>query len=207
MEIQRNSRQIPSDKIYTADKKYNDLLYGYLQHISQYDENTQIRFILKKDIVYTKLGAVLDMSRQTVSTKFNNLIKKGLLNYNEAEKRYELVSIDRDLAALLPNETVRILCNTLQERCLSILAYLLKTYIQHKEQPCQITLDIIKAQVGLCTNNRCFNNEIVKDCLAVLKQLGLIEYHEERFKDEETGGVRQIFVLDKVNNKTAMQSC
>lgn len=207
MEIQRNSRQIPSDKIYTADKKYNDLLYGYLQHISQYDEVNHVRFIPKKDIVYTKLGAALNMTRQTVSTRFNNLINKGLLIYDEENKRYILVCIDKDLAALLPDDTVRIICNTLKERCLSILAYLLKTFIQHNEQPCQITLDVIKEHVGLCANNRCLNNEIIKDCLAVLRQLGLIEYHEEKVKDEKTGGMKHIYVLDKVNNKTAMQSC
>lgn len=205
MEIQKNSRQIPSDKIYTADKKYNDLLYGYLQHISHYDEKTNMRFVFKKDIVYTRIGEVLNMTRQTVSTKLNNLIKKGLLIYDEDNKLYELVSIDKDLAALLPDDTIRILCNTLKERCLSIFAYLLKTYIQHEEKPCQITLDVIKEHVGLCSKNRCFNNEIIKDCLAVLRQLGLIEYHEEKVADITTGSVKRVYILDKVNNKTAIQ--
>lgn len=207
MEIEKDSRQIPSDKIYTADKKYNDLLYGYLQHISKYESETNIRYILKKDVVYTKIASSLNMTRQTISNKFNNLINKGLLMYNKDKKRYEFISIDKKLAALLPDETVRIICNTLKERCLSILAYLLKTYIQHGEKPCQITLDIIKEQVGLCTSNRCLNNEIVKDCLLVLRQLGLIEYNDEKIKDEKTGGIRHIYILDKVNNKTAMQNC
>ena len=36
MEIQKNSRQIPSNEIYTANKQYSDILYGYLQHNSQF---------------------------------------------------------------------------------------------------------------------------------------------------------------------------
>lgn len=31
MEIKNNSRQIPDNKIICADKKYYDILYGYLQ--------------------------------------------------------------------------------------------------------------------------------------------------------------------------------
>ena len=34
MKIQSNSRQIPDTDIYTADKKYCDLLYGVLQEMS-----------------------------------------------------------------------------------------------------------------------------------------------------------------------------
>ena len=200
MEIQKNSRQIPSNEIYTANKQYSDILYGYLQHISQLDEVAQIRFIPKKEINYVKLGEELNMHRQTVSSKFNNLIKQGLVIYNELEKRWDLVAIDANLATLLPDETVRVCYNTLQDRCLSILAYLLKTYIQHGEQPCQISLDVIKSYVGICVSNRGCNNQIVKDCLLVLEKLGFISYHVEREVDAKTGGTKTIYFLDKVNN-------
>lgn len=207
MEIQKNSRQIPSNEIYTADKKYNDLLYGYLQHISVWDKENNVRYIPKKVIKYTELASVLGVSRQTVSSKFNNLIKKGLIVENSEKGIYELVTLDATLAALLPDETVRIICNTLKERCLSILTYLLKTYIQHNEQPCQINLDIIKNYIGLCASNKGYNNQIVLDCFGVLQQLGLIQYHSEKIKDEKTGGLKSIYVLDKVSNKTALQKC
>ena len=73
MEIQKNSRQIPSNEIYTANKQYSDILYGYLQHNSQLDEVSKIRYIPKKEISYVKLAQELNMHRQTVSSKFNNL--------------------------------------------------------------------------------------------------------------------------------------
>lgn len=200
MEIQKNSRQIPSNEIYTANKQYSDILYGYLQHNSYLDEKINIRFIPKKEISYVKLASALNMHRQTVSTKFNNLINQGLVSYNESLKRYELVIIDADLATLLPDETVRVCYNTLQDRCLSILAYLLKTFIQHGEKPCQINLDIIKAYVGLCVSNRGCSNQIIKDCLLVLQGLGFITYHTEKETDDKTGGTKMIYILDKVNN-------
>lgn len=199
MEVQKNSRQIPSDKIYTADKKYSDVLYGYLQHNSELDEQTHIRYIPKKQISYVKLANELNMHRQTVSSKFKNLIKQGLLFYNESLKRYELIPIDKNLAALLPDDTVRVCYNTLHERCLSILAYLLKTFIQHNEKPCQINIDIIKKYVGLSISDR-GNNQIIKDCFLVLEKLGFISYHIEKIKDDKTGGVKTIYILDNVNN-------
>lgn len=200
MDIQKNSRQIPSNEIYTANKQYSDILYGYLQHNSLLDETSKVRYIPKKEISYVKLAKELGMHRQTVSSKFNNLIKQGLVIYNEPMKRYELVTIDANLATLLPDETVRICYNTLQDRCLSILAYLLKTYIQHGEESCKINLDVIKGYVGICVSNRGCNNQIIKDCLLILEKLGFIAYHVEKEIDEKTGGVKTIYFLDEVNN-------
>lgn len=200
MEIQKNSRQIPSDKIYTANKQYSDILYGYLQHNSYLDDVRQVRYIPKKEISYVKMAEILNMHRQTVSSKFNSLIKQGLIYYNEGERCYELVNIDANLATLLPDETIRVCYNTLQDRCLSILAYLLKTYIQHGEESCQISLDVIKSYVGVCVSNRGCNNQIVRDCLMVLEKIGFIQYHVEKEVDPKTGGVKTIYFLDKVNN-------
>lgn len=200
MKIQKNSRQIPSNKIYTANKKYSDILYGYLQHNSLLDKECGIRYILKKDISFVKIANELKMHRQTVSNKFKVLMEQNLIRYNEELKRYELVTIDKTLATLLPDETVRICYNTLQDRCLSILAYLLKTYIQHNESSCQINLDVIKEYVGICVSNRGCNNQVIKDSLLILQKLGFIQYHTERKLDGETGGIRTIYILDKVYN-------
>ena len=144
MEIQKNSRQIPSNEKYTANKKYSDILYGYLQHISLLDEELGVRYIPKANIKYIQIAEDLGVTRQTVSKKFNNLIEEGLMVWDAANKRYILSTLEAELATLLPDDTIRILCNTLQERCLSILSYLLKTYVQHGENPCEINMDIIK---------------------------------------------------------------
>lgn len=200
MKIEKNSRQIPSNKVYTANKQYSDILYGYLQHNSYLDKESNVRFIPKKEISYVKLSKELKMHRQTVSTKFNNLINQRLLRYNEELKRYELIPIDSNLATLLPDETVRVCYNTLQDRCLSILAYLLKTFIQHGEEPCQINIDIIKDYIGVSISNRGTNNQIVRDCLLVLQKLGFIDYHVEKIVDKSTGGIKKIYILDNVCN-------
>ena len=200
MEIQKNSRQIPSNEKYTASKKYSDILYGYLQHISKFDSELNIRYVMKKDVKYIQMAEELGMTRQTISKKFNSLIEEGLLYFDSAENRYILNVLEAELATLLPDDTVRVLCNTLQERCLSILAYLLKTYVQHGEGPCEVNLDIIKGYVGLSQINRGKNNEVVRDIFIILKQLGLIDYHIEKILDAKTGGYRTRYILDKVDN-------
>ena len=201
MQIEKNSRQIPSNEKYTANKNYSDILYGYLQHISILDEALSIRYIEKKDIKYTKIAEDLGVSRQTVSKKFNSLIEQGLMSFDVSNKRYVLRVLEAELATLLPDDTVKVLCNTLQERCLSVLAYLLKTYIQHGGGSCEVNMDVIKGYIGLSKANRGTNNEIVRDIFMVLKKLGLIEYRVEKNVDISTGGYKSKYILEKVDNR------
>lgn len=54
--IAANSRQVPKVKTICADKKYYDILYSYLQCISDYNEATKVRSFSKKAINFSKLG-------------------------------------------------------------------------------------------------------------------------------------------------------
>ena len=200
MQVFYDSRQIPSDKSLTGNKKYSDLLYGYLQVVSEREEGTNIRYIDKKNLKFTKIAADLQISRQTVASRLNNLIDMGLLKYDEVKKRYEFITIQKDLAALLPKPTVRILCNTLRERSLSILAYLLKSYFQHGQKPFNINIDILKAQVGLSSANRGVNNEVITDTLILLKKLGFIDYKVVKEMDKVSGGFKTVYILLSVDN-------
>lgn len=200
MQVFYDSRQIPSDKSLTGNKKYSDLLYGYLQVVSEREEETNIRYIDKKNLKFTKIAADLQISRQTVASRLNNLIDMGLLKYDEVKKRYEFITIQKDLAALLPKPTVRILCNTLRERSLSILAYLLKSYFQHGQKPFNINIDILKAQVGLSSANRGTNNEVITDTLILLKKLGFIDYKVVKEMDKVSGGFKTVYILLSVDN-------
>lgn len=205
MEIQKNSRQIPSNEKITSNKNYSDILYGYLQHLSLLDEEIGIRYIPKNMVKYTAIAEELGVARQTVSKKFNNLIDQGLVVLDAANKRYILSTLEAELATLLPDDTIRVLCNTLQERCLSVLSYLLKTFAQHGQNPCEVNMDIIKAHVGLSKTNRGSNNEVIKDIFIILKQLGLIEYHVYKEMDQTTGGYRSRYILDRVDNRVQFE--
>lgn len=79
MERSKNSRQMPSTKKICADKKFYDILYAYLQCISTIENEESARTFEKKEINFTKLAEIFNLSRQTVSAKFKNLKELGLI--------------------------------------------------------------------------------------------------------------------------------
>lgn len=214
MEMQRNSRQIPSDMNITSKKDYYDILYGYLQHISTRDPKTGERYVEKSQVVISKLCSKENdsifagkISRQTLSKRFNILLETGLLEEDEKHKRYILKTLDKSAAALLPDNTVRILCNTLQDRCLSVLSYFIKTWFQHDQQPFYFTFDYLKSYVGLSVKDKNKNNQVIKDILIVLQKLGLIKYTVEHIYVQETGCVKTLYKITDVDNEVNLCEC
>ena len=104
LQIESNSRQIPSIEAYTADKKYCDLLYGILQEMSYMEKigDDSIRYVNKSDITFEKLGDRIGLKRAATSTKFKNLITLGLIEFIEDEKRYKLNYLDKSVSSLIP---------------------------------------------------------------------------------------------------------
>jgi GTP-sensing pleiotropic transcriptional regulator CodY len=115
LKIEKDSRQVPKIEKYTADKKYNDLLYSFLQAMS-YSETINgetNRYVNKEDVVFSRLADQVGLTRQVVSTKFKNLVKIGLVELIEEEKRYKLSYLDDSVAMLIPVETLRKINNAL----------------------------------------------------------------------------------------------
>ncbi len=106
MEIQKNSRQIPSNKKYTANKKYSDLVYGYLQEKSVLDESLGVRYLPKKEVKYTQMAEDLGLSRQTASRRFNNLIEQDLVYYDEDNIIYDILLNDT-IEKTIDNENMK----------------------------------------------------------------------------------------------------
>lgn len=197
MKIEANSRQIPSSKNYTAEKKYSDLLYGVLQEMSELSEENgeKIRFINKKDISYSKLADRINLTRQTVSTKFKYLISVGLVIEDNLHNRYVLRTLDREVSSLVPFDTLRKLNNTLSHNSISTFVYLLKRYYAEGQHKFIVTLRQIKEFIGISVTTTS-NDTVVTDILQVLGCLGLIEY--TKVFVEET---KSMFQIISVSNK------
>lgn len=174
MQIKNNSRQIPKDAGITANKQYNDLMYSYLQTISQYDDETKERFIDKKQVQFSKLGEDLGVSRQTASNRFKRLLDLGLLIFEDKNSRYRLVNLDKTLATLVPLETLQVMVSALSENCISIYVYLFNRYFASGQKAFTFTYDQLKSFIGISTSTKS-NSYIVKGILDVLERLGLIE--------------------------------
>ena len=196
MKIEPNSRQVPSIEKYTADKKYCDLLYGVLQEMSYSEKIGDIttRYVDKKSISFTELGARLGLDRRTVSPKFKNLIGLGLIEEILSEKRFKLNYLDKSISSLIPYETLRKLNNSLNQNSISLFVYLLKRYLANNEQEYIVTMAQMKSFIGIATTTTS-NNEVINDILEILKLLGLVEYEVRQIDKDKSN----IFIT-KMNN-------
>lgn len=194
MKTEANSRQIPKTVEYTTDKKYNDLLYSYLQCKSEPGEGG-VRFIKKSDINFSKIGDDLNISRQTISKRFKNLLQLELIVLKEDV--YELTKLEPYLASLVPYKTLKLLVDVFNDYSISLFVYLLNRYIAEEEKPFITTMAQMKGHIGIATSTTS-NNDTVSNILMVLKSVGLIEYHLKHEVD------RSLLIIDCVRNVPKM---
>ena len=186
-------RQIPKTKEYCSNKEYYDILYGYLQQQSQWEQkkNNNRRYVDKSLINYSQLGRQLGISRQTASKKFKNLINLGLI-IDEPGDKYYLTPLSADIASLIPNPTLKLITDTLNEYSISVYVYLLMRYIANNEEIFQF---------NICSTTRS-NDEIITNILFVLQKIGLIKYHLTTLQQENVDykDVKTIYQLDYLTN-------
>lgn len=197
LSIKSNSRQIPDSKTICADKKYYDILYGWLQQVSEFEDG--VRWVDVKKVNFTQLSKIFGLSRQTVSTKMKNLEKMGLVTKNEKKNRYELLILDPNVAALIPYNTLKLLVDTLSENSISSYVYLLSRYIANNEKPYQFTLMQVKTYIGISTTTKS-NDEIITNILFVLQKIGLIKYSMTEAPGSEFGNIKTIYQIDWMTN-------
>lgn len=200
-EEEKNRRQVPKIKEFLSTKKYCDIVYCYLQVISQYDEINNVRYVLKKDCKFTKIGEDLDLSRQTVAKKIKNMLddpKNGIGLIHEERDRYILLNLEKEVAELVPFSTIRILANTVKERVISVFIYLLVRYRAEKEHSFIFTLAQIKRYVGIGESRG--TDYIITDILLILSKLDLLKY-ELRIEKQEDGNFRSVYYVIDMNNK------
>lgn len=182
LNIQRDSRQIPKVKQFLSKKKYCDSLYAYLQSISHWDGKGQ-RYVYKKDVNFTDLAEMFGTTRQTISKKFKFLLEGQedsvpLIRYDQKNKRYYLIQLDRQLAALVPRSTLIVLVSTLKQNVISLYVYLLNRYYASGCNEFQFSYPQLKTVLGLGTKSS-GNNYLITSYLFVLQKLGLLNKRSE----------------------------
>jgi hypothetical protein len=163
-------RQIPKIKEICADKKYNDLVYAYLQTIS--DDRGRI---LDIQINFSDIAKIVGLSRQTVASRFKHLMDMELLFHDNETKEYELTLLDSHVAALIPEKTLQMLIDAMNEKSISLYVYLFMRFYANKNRPFTVTYPQLKDWIGITTSTTS-NNSVISNILTVLGKLGLIEY-------------------------------
>lgn len=196
-----NSRQIPKTKDYCSNKKYNDMIYAYLQVISEFDDSNKNRWFYKKDINFSRLAEKFGLTRQTVSTRFKNLKEIGLV-VEKSKDVYELKKLENNLAALIPFNTLSLLVDALSDNAISVYTYLLMQYYKNECQPFIFTLEQVKTQIGICATTRS-NDNIITNILYVLEKIGLIKYRMTGMKQDNSAfeNVKTVYEIEWLTNE------
>lgn len=131
MEITENKRRIPTGGTVMEDKKFNDILYAYLQSISYRDPNKEDRYVWKNDCKREDLAKALKMNLSTLKRKFNHLLSNGYIV--EKEDTFELPKVSQ-WNFFIPVETLNFLIDTTNEDIITVYAYLGQLKNQMKDK-------------------------------------------------------------------------
>lgn len=169
--------------------------------------HNNVRLVPKRLTTFVRLAEVLQLSRQTISTRFKNLQELGLIvDYAEDDEYYELIDLDPAYAALIPNETIKLLVDALNDRCISTYVYFFIRYYANGCAPFVFTFGQLKTFLGLSVKTQS-NDDVVVNLLYVLGRLGLIGYTKTK-SDGKTlyrvDYVRQSAQVDEVLKKQQM---
>ena len=176
-----NQRQIPKAKEILSNKLYWDIVYGYIQVNSVWDEQEGHPRILPKKLAnFSKIGELLGLSRQTVAKRFKDL-ENGQKNDGNGLKLikqlkngdYEITILDNEIATLIDNDTLRILTSAMNDHTISIYVYLYSRWKANQEQEFTFTYEQLKKVIGI-GHESTSNNYIIKDIIDVLELIGLL---------------------------------
>ena len=197
MQIEKNSRQMPSTSSVAREKDYCDLLYAWLQCNSERENmldtirrihKSKIKWVsIEKDFTRTLSDGTVDkvMSRKTIAKYFKYLEDKGLIELNEGNDYYYLTVLDSTEANLIEYNTLSKLMNVLQKNSISVYIYLFNRYYANGKSSFIATIKQIKDFIGIATTTTS-NNIIIDDTLDILKRLGLLEYGMINGEDNKT---------------------
>ena len=188
MNIQSNSRQVPSIETYTADKQFNDLLYGLIQERSYVEIINGVTYRYIDPLSQQEIADLLDTTRQTAGKRFKHLVELGLLEEDIAKggrKRYKINTLESNVASLIPFETLRKINVSLSRYAISIYVYLMNRFIANGEEPFYPTMKQMKMFIGIAYSTTS-NNYIITDILHILSLIGLVEWDYDQIEDDKT---------------------
>lgn len=158
-------RLIITDMSITANKNFSDIIWNYLQRISDADGR-----ILKADYPYNRVGKELEIDRRKVSAVFKFLEDNGLVTNEESYWRLETPAEYEEIDA----GVVDVLEGARVEGVITEYGFLKKLWGINKGSRFVVRVSALKDRIGI-TNNTRSNNWRVTELLDVLRYNGLID--------------------------------
>ena len=127
------TRRIPTGEGIMDDKKFNDLIYSYLQSVSNRVPAKEDRYVWKANFIKKDVAKLLKINFRTFQRKFDYLVDNGYVI--ETDRTYELPKIST-WNFYIPIETLKYLVHTVNEDVIMVYSYLgqLKNSIDNKNK-------------------------------------------------------------------------
>lgn len=158
-------RKIITDITVTSNKNFSDIVWNYLQRISEVDGR-----ILKSDCAYNKVGKELEIDRRKISAIFKFLEDVELItseqNYWKIENPAEYEEVEAGVVDVLEGARM--------EGVITEYGFLKKLWGVNGEKRFIVRVSALKDRIGI-TNNTRSNNGKITELLDVLRYNGLID--------------------------------
>ena len=122
---ERDNRRLPTGKGVMEDKRFNDIVYAYLQSISYGFDRSKLRYIYDNQLNYTRIAKELKMNLKTLKSKIKYLFDNGYLveGMEGKYKVYYLPDLNK-YYFLIPVDTLKYLIDISNENVIMVYSYL-----------------------------------------------------------------------------------
>lgn len=208
----KDTRRIPTGEGVMEDKKFNDIVYAYLQSISYRINPEKPRFIYENQLNYTRIAKELKMNLKTLKTKIKYLFENG---YIVKAKENDLVIYKlpdlNEYYFIIPNKTLKYLIDVSNENVIMVYSYLgqLKNSIDRKNEKLNqnkrayFTKSDLLIRLGYKTKTR-VNGEIIERASTNKRDWerinNILDLLENKFKLIKTSHEKEEY-----NKKTVMK--
>lgn len=192
---------------------YGDSVYAWLLLHSHYSPDENHNYIYENEFTFTQIGKDIHRTRQTVSTRFKELlsnselnITKNLLYYDASDKAYILPCF-REFEEL-DADTVLNLFWLYGQGNTSKKEELIKTYawLRHRfkeRNGKQISYNDLMDSFGHSKGNE-QTYQRYKDIMTTLQGAGLIKFRTDNYRDNK-GKYSKTFYIYEVNKKASQE--
>lgn len=187
-------RKIPNDTLTLANKSFSDILYSYLQIISNEPAADGRRYIRKKDINTKEVCNLLGVQTRSYQDKLKKLKE---LNYISEEQGMIFINTDGPTYFKIPKETLNEMIIISNKNVIKVYLILGNMYEAHFDP--QFSLEYIAKGLGYANAKYKGVRDMIETILKGLVLLGLIEYENLVLYDNGKGIPVKMKRLIRVN--------
>ncbi len=118
---ENNTRRFLTGEGIMDNKKFNDIIYAYLQSISHRHPEKQDRYVWKSNFIKREVAKTLKINFRTFRRKFDYLVENGYVI--ETSQTYELPKVSK-YNFYIPVDTLTYLARATNENVIMVYSYL-----------------------------------------------------------------------------------